>query len=172
MFNPTSCRSAVALLLLLLAPVVFIGAQTHIKSAAIVHASLPKPQDESVEKVKAKIAQSPALAGMDIRVEGKNGVITLTGTVSSKAKKQLVLKLARTVVGTANVVDRIKISRVIALDFRCCCNGECWIQSRPCPTCDTKIAECAQDYAGDIKAADSFEARRAARQKFYECVNK
>jgi len=174
MLTPAPLRTAVAVLLLLLPPPVFVGAQnSYSKRATRAHSYFPEPQVESVgERVKAKIALSPALAGMDIKVEVKNGIVTLTGTVSSKAKKRLAAKIARSVAGAANVVNHIKVGRLIPLDYRCCCNGECWYQSRPCPFCDTNRAQCAREYAADIKDAQTPEERRAARQKFYECVHK
>src|SRR5262245_41547316 len=122
-----------------------------------------------VENVSQKLAKSPSLAGMDIKVTVKDGVVTLTGTVNSRTKKRLASRIARNVVGIKSVVNHLSVGRIIFEDFECCCNGECWTQSRPCPVCNI-IDKCLADYKAAIAAAHGDKtALREARQAFFSC---
>ncbi|HEY8204364.1 MAG TPA: BON domain-containing protein [Pyrinomonadaceae bacterium] len=174
MFNSVPRRIAIALMFLLLPlPGVLSAPNGRFQKTQRAHLRSLKPQDESLrEAVKAEIAKSRSLAGMDIQVEVSGGVVTLSGTVSSQARKKLAVRIASRVKGTKRVVDRITIGRKIFTDYECCCNGECWTQSRPCSDCSNQTRECIAEFQQAMQAADTNAEKRAARQKFYDCIHK
>jgi hyperosmotically inducible periplasmic protein len=61
-------------------------------------------------KIKAKIALDDTVKSSDVHVHTKDGVVTLTGTVSSEAKQERILQLARETSGVQSVVNEIRIS--------------------------------------------------------------
>jgi len=60
-------------------------------------------------KVKTKFLANDDISGLKIDVDSNNGVVTLTGTVSTAAEKALALKVARGTDGVKSVVDRLKV---------------------------------------------------------------
>jgi hyperosmotically inducible protein len=62
-------------------------------------------------KVKTKFLADTTISGLSIDVDSKNGVVTLTGTVSTAGEKERALKVARETDGVKSVVDRLKISK-------------------------------------------------------------
>lgn len=60
-------------------------------------------------KVKAKFLADDDISGLKIDVDSSNGVVTLTGTVSTAAEKALALKVAKSTEDVKSVVDRIKV---------------------------------------------------------------
>jgi hyperosmotically inducible protein len=61
--------------------------------------------------VKGKFLADQAVSGLEIDVDTKAGVVTLTGNVKTAAEKQRALELARDTDGVKSVVDRLKIGR-------------------------------------------------------------
>lgn len=57
--------------------------------------------------VKAAMIAEPGLKAMQIDVDTKNGVVTLTGTVDSTADKARAVQIAQGVSGVSSVVDRL-----------------------------------------------------------------
>jgi hyperosmotically inducible protein len=54
-------------------------------------------------KVKSVLLADTALSGMDIKVETKQGVVSLSGTVSSSAERDLAIAKAREIKGVVEV---------------------------------------------------------------------
>jgi hyperosmotically inducible periplasmic protein len=61
-------------------------------------------------KVKAAMIAEPGLKSMQIDVDTKNGIVTLTGTVDTALDKERALQLAQTVNGVVSVVDRMSLN--------------------------------------------------------------
>jgi osmotically-inducible protein OsmY len=61
-------------------------------------------------KVKAKLAADPAVKAVEINVDTKNKVVTLSGTVDNDAAKTQAVALARGTEGVADVVDNITVT--------------------------------------------------------------
>ena len=59
--------------------------------------------------VKSKLLGDTKVGGLDIDVDTKNNVVTLTGKVHSAAEKTEALRLARTTKGVKSVVDKLTI---------------------------------------------------------------
>ncbi len=55
-------------------------------------------------KVKSKLLADDATPGMDIEVETKDGVVSLSGTVASEAEKEAAVTKARSVEGVRSVM--------------------------------------------------------------------
>ena len=62
-----------------------------------------------VSKVKSKLFGEPYIRSLSIDVDVNLGVVSLTGFVKTKAQKEKVLELARSVPGTADVIDNIRV---------------------------------------------------------------
>ncbi|ABE56980.1 transport-associated [Shewanella denitrificans OS217] len=60
--------------------------------------------------VKTRLLFSSEVSGTDINVEVEEGVVTLIGTVSSDAERQLALKIAENTDDVDKVVDKIKVA--------------------------------------------------------------
>ena len=59
--------------------------------------------------VKSKLLGDPDVSGLKIDVDTENGVVTLTGRVSTQAEKDEALRLARETSGVKSVTDRITV---------------------------------------------------------------
>lgn len=117
-------------------------------------------------QVSTKLSETPLLAGQEINVAVKYGVVTLSGTVSSVARKRKAANIARSIkcvkkvlVGTLNVRRPIKMTLGV-----CCCNGECYESSGQCPTCNL-IGLCVDAYKKD-------PTQPGAKEAFYDCIHK
>lgn len=64
-----------------------------------------QPVDDTwiTTKVKADLLASSNVPGTEIKVETVNGVVTLSGTISSQAEKDKALKVARGIKGVKSV---------------------------------------------------------------------
>lgn len=62
-------------------------------------------------KVKSKFLGDTDVPGLKIDVDTKDGVVTLTGTVPTKAEKQRAVELAKATDGVKSVVDNIKVGK-------------------------------------------------------------
>jgi osmotically-inducible protein OsmY len=62
-------------------------------------------------KVKTKFLADDDISGLKIDVDSNNGIVTLTGTVSTAAEKARALKAARSTEGVKSVVDRLKVAK-------------------------------------------------------------
>jgi osmotically-inducible protein OsmY len=61
--------------------------------------------------VKAKLLGDTRVPGLKIDVDTRDGVVTLTGTVSAGTEKERAVELAKATNGVKSVVDRIKIGK-------------------------------------------------------------
>ena len=60
-------------------------------------------------KIKAKMALDDSVKALQIDVDTKAGVVTLTGAVRSEAERQRAVALARETQGVTQVVDRLQL---------------------------------------------------------------
>ena len=60
-------------------------------------------------KIKAKMALDDHVKALDLNVDTRGTVVTVTGTVNTQAEKDRALQLARDTAGVTQVVDRIQI---------------------------------------------------------------
>jgi len=67
------------------------------------------PDDRITDQVRTAIFQRPELAGLDIRVQTKGGVVYLYGLVDTRPQKSTVESLARETPGVTRVVNSIEI---------------------------------------------------------------
>ncbi|MBD9480952.1 BON domain-containing protein [Pseudoxanthomonas sp. PXM02] len=69
------------------------------------HKESAQPVDDTwiTTKVKADLLASSNVPGTEIKVETVNGVVTLSGTISSQAEKDKALKVARGIKGVKTV---------------------------------------------------------------------
>lgn len=61
--------------------------------------------------VKAKFLADDTVKGLRIDVDTSNGVVTLNGTVSSRAEEDRAMMLARNTEGVTQVIDNMKVGR-------------------------------------------------------------
>lgn len=61
--------------------------------------------------VKTKFLADAAVSGLEIDVDTKDRIVTLSGAVGTAAEKQRALELARDTEGVKSVVDRLKVKR-------------------------------------------------------------
>jgi hyperosmotically inducible periplasmic protein len=61
--------------------------------------------------VKSKLLADPAVGGLKIDVDTSGGIVTLTGTVASRAEADQAVKVARGTDGVDRVVDNLKVGR-------------------------------------------------------------
>lgn len=61
-------------------------------------------------KIKAKIALDDTVKSADVRVHSSNGIVTLSGSVTSAAQRDRLLQLARETAGVRSVVNEITIT--------------------------------------------------------------
>jgi hyperosmotically inducible protein len=60
-------------------------------------------------KIKAKMALDDSVKALDLNIDTADGVVTVTGTVRSRAERERALALARETNGVRQVVDRTSI---------------------------------------------------------------
>lgn len=58
--------------------------------------------------VKTRLAANQGLSSFDIHVATRNGVVTLTGKIDSKAARELAVQVAGTTSGVRVVVDKLR----------------------------------------------------------------
>jgi hyperosmotically inducible protein len=61
--------------------------------------------------VKTKFLADTDISGLKIDVDTKDGVVTLTGVVPTRAEKQKALSVAKKTEGVTSVVDRLKVGK-------------------------------------------------------------
>jgi hypothetical protein len=62
-------------------------------------------------KIKSKMALDDIVEALDVDVDTRAGVVTLTGRVSNEAERTRALQLARETEGVTDVVDRLAVGR-------------------------------------------------------------
>jgi len=63
-----------------------------------------------VTRIRTNVANDQALSGSDIKVDVKNNVVTLTGTVPTAAARAKALAVAKDVEGVSRVVNNLKVT--------------------------------------------------------------
>jgi len=63
-----------------------------------------------VTRIRTNVANDEALSGSDIKVDVKNNVVTLTGTVPTAAARAKALAVAKDVEGVSRVVNNLKVT--------------------------------------------------------------
>ena len=89
-------------------------ATTDVKDRAASAANQAKAALEDgalTAKIKSKMALDDTVKAYEIDVDTKNGVVTLTGTVKTRAERERALLLARETEGVRNVIDNLKVER-------------------------------------------------------------
>jgi hyperosmotically inducible protein len=61
--------------------------------------------------VKSKLLADPAVSGLKIDVDTRGGVVTLSGSVNTRAEANQAVKLARATEGVDRVVDKLTVGR-------------------------------------------------------------
>lgn len=68
------------------------------------------PSDDTIyDQVRLKLAEDPAVNGGALKVEVKDGVVTVTGRVRTEKGRQKVDKIVRKVKGVKNVDNRVQV---------------------------------------------------------------
>jgi osmotically-inducible protein OsmY len=62
-----------------------------------------------VASVKSKLLSSPDVEGLDVNVDAKNGVVTLSGTADTMAERSSAEKIAKSADGVKSVSNRIEV---------------------------------------------------------------
>jgi hyperosmotically inducible protein len=87
-----------------------------VATGAMASAQAPQgspPDDTSItQAVKQKLQAQPETASVDIAVDTRQGVVTLSGTVKTAQEKDEVLQLARNTQGVQGVEDRLTVATV------------------------------------------------------------
>jgi hyperosmotically inducible protein len=107
-----------------------------------------------VMKVHSEFVNEDALAGSNIDVDVKNGVVTLQGTVPSEAARAVAISNARKNDGVKNVVDQLKVVPMAHHDSKMDKAGD-----KMAKTADK--AEDKMDKAGDKSASMAKKTGRA-----------
>ncbi len=96
--------AALSMLALSLPALAMAGEHDKPKAATAQHDS-HQPVDDTwiTTKVKADLLASSNVPGTEVKVDTVNGVVTLSGTVSTQAEKDKAIKVTRAIKGVKNV---------------------------------------------------------------------
>jgi hyperosmotically inducible protein len=87
-----------------------VGAEVSQKAAkAAAEAGAAIEEGGLTAKIKAKMALDDKVHANDINVDTKDGVVTLSGDVSSEMEHQRAVLLARETNGVRSVVDKLRV---------------------------------------------------------------
>jgi osmotically-inducible protein OsmY len=67
------------------------------------------PMTSATDQVVQALQDDPRMKGAAIDVSSERGIVTLTGTVSSEAVRQMAEKIARDQPGVVTVINEIKV---------------------------------------------------------------
>ena len=76
----------------------------------VLAADKPVTDDVIMDQVKLKLTTDPIVKGGGLKVDSKDGVVTLTGTVGNRREKDRAGKVAAKVKGVKRVVNNIVVS--------------------------------------------------------------
>jgi osmotically-inducible protein OsmY len=76
-------------------------------------ASKPPASDNAIsDEVRIKLTSDPLVKGGDLKADVKDGVVTLSGTVTDQQQKDKAKKLAGKVKGVKQVINNITVSKI------------------------------------------------------------
>jgi hyperosmotically inducible periplasmic protein len=75
-------------------------------------ASKPVSDNAISDEVRIKLSSDPVVKGGDLKADVKDGVVTLSGTVSDQQQKDKAKKLAGKVKGVKQVINNITVSKI------------------------------------------------------------
>lgn len=104
MMKSSLTLAALSILALSLPALAMAGEHDKPKAATAQHDS-HQPVDDTwiTTKVKADLLASSNVPGTEVKVDTVNGVVTLSGTVSTQAEKDKAIKVTRAIKGVKNV---------------------------------------------------------------------
>jgi hypothetical protein len=86
------------------------GATARDKTAQAADATMRAIEEGRITtKIKAKMALDDSVKALDLNVDTKGTVVTVSGEVRSEAERQRALALARETAGVTKVVDQLKV---------------------------------------------------------------
>src|SRR5687768_10062872 len=86
------------------------GSTARDKTAQAADATMRAIEDGRLTtKIKAKMALDDSVKALDLNVDTKDGVVTVTGQVTSEAERQRALALARETAGVSRVIDQLRV---------------------------------------------------------------
>jgi hypothetical protein len=87
-----------------------VGAEIGERTARAADVTRKAIEDGALtSKIKAKMALDDTVKAVDLDVDTRGGVVTLTGTVRSETERQRALALARETDGVSQVIDRLQL---------------------------------------------------------------
>lgn len=111
----------IAALTLPVAGVAYAGSETSLNAAQPLMMAASETMDKAGDatsdtwittKVKSALLAEDATPGMDIEVETNNGVVSLSGTVATKAEREMAINKAKSIEGVLEVsADGLKTTQ-------------------------------------------------------------
>ena len=111
----------IAALTLPVAGVAYAGSETSLNAAQPLMMAASETMDKAGDatsdtwittKVKSSLLAEDATPGMDIEVETNNGVVSLSGTVATKAEREMAINKAKSIEGVREVsADGLKTTQ-------------------------------------------------------------
>jgi len=111
----------IAALTLPVAGVAYAGSETSLNAAQPLMMAASENMDKAGDatsdtwittKVKSSLLAEDATPGMDIEVETNNGVVSLSGTVATKAEREMAINKAKSIEGVREVsADGLKTTQ-------------------------------------------------------------
>jgi osmotically-inducible protein OsmY len=81
-------------------------------AGVLMAASKPVSDNAISDEVRIKLTSDPVVKGGDLKADVKDGVVTLSGTVTDQQQKDKAKKLAGKVKGVKQVINNIAISKI------------------------------------------------------------
>jgi len=75
-------------------------------------ASKPVSDNAISDEVRIRLTSDPVVKGGDLKADVKDGVVTLSGTVTDQQQKDKAKKLAGKVKGVKQVINNITVSKI------------------------------------------------------------
>jgi hyperosmotically inducible protein len=80
-------------------------------AAICLAADKPVSDDAITDQVMIKLSSDPVVKGGGLKVDVKDGVVTLTGTVNEQRQKDKAAKLAKSVKGVKSVINNVTVAK-------------------------------------------------------------
>jgi osmotically-inducible protein OsmY len=80
-------------------------------AGVLMAASKPVSDNAISDEVRIKLTSDPVVKGGDLKADVKDGVVTLSGTVTDQQQKDKAKKLAGKVKGVKQVINNIAVSK-------------------------------------------------------------